>query len=87
MRNMEKKNLLYYITVVSFAALDASLYLDTHPQDEDAMEYFNHFIEARRQAVKEYSMRFGPLNLDQIKDSSDEWKWATQPWPWEGGGC
>ena len=86
-QNMEKKNLLYYIDVVSFAALDASLYLDTHPRDEEAMEYFNHFNEARQQAMQEYSRRFGPLNTDQVTDSSDEWTWATTAWPWEGGGC
>lgn len=87
MRNMEKKNLLYYINVVSFAALEASMYLDSHPDDEDAREYFNHYNQARQQAVREYSLRFGPLNTDQIKDSLDEWKWAKEPWPWEGGGC
>ena len=87
MRNMEKKNLLYYINVVSFAALEANLFLDTHPEDEEALEYFNHYSEARERALEEYSKRFGPLNLDQVRDNWDEWKWATQPWPWEGGGC
>ncbi|MBR0409726.1 MAG: spore coat protein CotJB [Eubacterium sp.] len=87
MRNMEKQNLLYYINVVSFAALDASLYLDSHPDDEEALEYFNHYNEARQQATEEYSARFGPLCLDKVTAAADQWKWATQPWPWEGGGC
>jgi len=85
MRNLEKKNLLYYINVVSFSALEARLYLDTHPEDKDALEYFSHFNEARKQAVKEYAARFGPLAADQIRDETDSWKWAMQPWPWEGG--
>ncbi|MBQ9155522.1 MAG: spore coat protein CotJB [Eubacterium sp.] len=87
MRNMEKKSLLYYINVVSFAALEANLYLDTHPEDEEALEYFHHYSDAREQALKEYAKRFGPLNTDQVRDGEDVWKWATQPWPWEGGGC
>ena len=65
MSKMEKKNLLFYIDAVSFAALDASLYLDTHPDDAEALEYFHHFNKARQQALHEYSVRFGPLTLNE----------------------
>ena len=85
MQNMEKRNLLYYIQVVSFAALDASLYLDTHPDDEEAMNYYRHFNKARQEAVREYAHRYGPLNPDQIREQSDEWQWTCGKWPWEGG--
>ena len=51
MSKMEKKNLLFYIDAVSFAALDASLYLDTHPDDAEALEYFHHFNKARQQEI------------------------------------
>lgn len=86
MMQMEQKNLRFYIDAVSFAALDASLYLDSHPDDPEALEYFHHFNGARQQALKEYSMRFGPLTLDTAQ-SSDRWKWALQPWPWEMEDC
>ena len=64
MSKMEQKNLLFYIDAVSFAALDASLYLDTHPNDAEALEYFHHFNKARQQALHEYAVRFGPLTLN-----------------------
>lgn len=83
MSKMEQKNLLFYIDAVSFAALDASLYLDTHPNDAEALEYFHHFNKARQQALHEYAVRFGPLTLNGTQ-TDDTWKWATQPWPWEG---
>lgn len=83
MSKMEQKNLLFYIDAVSFAALDASLYLDTHPNDAEALEYFHHFNKARQQALHEYAVRFGPLSLNGAQ-TDDTWKWATQPWPWEG---
>ena len=86
MMQMEQKNLRFYIDAVSFAALDASLYLDSHPDDPEALEYFHHFNRARQQALKEYSMRFGPLTLDTAQ-SSDRGKWALQPWPWEMEDC
>ncbi len=82
MSKMEQKNLLFYIDAVSFAALDASLYLDTHPNDAEALEYFHHFNKARQQALHEYAVRFGPLTLNGAQ-TDDTWKWATQPWPWE----
>ena len=82
MSKMEQKNLLFYIDAVSFEALDASLYLDTHPNDAEALEYFHHFNKARQQALHEYAVRFGPLTLNGAQ-TDDTWKWATQPWPWE----
>ena len=70
MSKMEQKNLLFYIDAVSFAALDASLYLDTHPDDAEALEYFHHFNKARQQALHEYAVRFGPLTLKRsVADS------------------
>lgn len=87
MMQMEQKNLRFYIDAVSFAALDASLYLDSHPNDKEALEYFNHYNRARQQALKEYAMRFGPLNLDTVQSEDCTWKWATQPWPWEMEDC
>lgn len=86
MMKNEQKNLRFYIDAVSFAALDASLYLDSHPKDPEALEYFHHFNKARQQALREYSMRFGPLTLDTVRDN-DYWKWALQPWPWEREDC
>ena len=87
MSQMEKKKLLFYIDAVSFAALDASLYLDTHPEDKEALDYFHHFNSARQQALHEYAVRFGPLTLGDVQHDGpckDSWKWAAQPWPWEG---
>lgn len=77
-----KQELLNYINVVSFAAIDANLYLDTHPKDEAAIEYFNNYQKARNQAVREYSAAFGPLNLDTA-DVRREFDWATDNWPWQ----
>ena len=65
----------------------ASLYLDTHPEDKEALDYFHHFNSARQQALHEYAVRFGPLTLGDVQHDGpckDSWKWATQPWPWEG---
>ena len=82
----EQEKLLHDIGVLDFVVIELSLYLDTHPTDRNAMEYYNHYNRMTNQAKKEYSEKFCPLTLalDDISDCGD-WKWATLPMPWEGG--
>lgn len=82
----EQEKLLHDIGVLDFVTIDMSLYLDTHPNDRNAMEYFNHYNRMSNQAKIEYSKKFGPLTL-ALADTSDcgEWDWAKLPMPWEGG--
>lgn len=82
-----QKQLLNWINVVSFAVVDSTLYLDSHPTDKEAMEYFNHFSKLRNEALKEYSERFTPLTIDCVNEDEDNWKWVNDKWPWERGGC
>lgn len=81
----EQENMLHNIGVVGFVALEMALYLDTHPTDREAMEYFNHYMRLKNQMTQEYANKFGPLTLSVADNSSKEWKWALQPMPWEGG--
>ena len=82
MAGYDKNKLRHYIDVVSFAVDEAKLFLDTHPDDKDALTYFNDYNKARNQAVAEYSTCFGPLVISEAS-CDREFKWATQPWPWE----
>ncbi len=87
-RNMGKKELMNYIDCTTFAVIDCGLYLDTHPTDKRALEYFKYQCECRNEAVAEYAKRFGPLTLDLVNMSDEDyWNWIDQPWPWEGGYC
>lgn len=83
---MERFKLFQWINMVSFAVNDITLYLDTHPMDKNAISYFNHFREARTQALDEYSRLYGPLTIDTALPE-DNWLWSTQSMPWEGGYC
>lgn len=87
-----QKQLLQHINEVSFALVDISLYLDTHPQDEQALAYCQEVKAIRKEAVDEYAKRFGPLTIDTADIcASRSWDWVNQPWPWEpqgkGGRC
>lgn len=83
---MNQKQLMQWINMVSFAINDIVLYLDTHTDDEEALNYFNHYKELRKQALRTYAEQYGPLTIDTA-NVTNYWCWATQPWPWEGGMC
>ena len=83
-----KKDLMDQIYLYSFAVDDAKLFLDTNPEDEDALAYFYECSRMRNQALKEYAKNFGPLTIDTVTDSCrDNWDWIDSPWPWQEGGC
>lgn len=71
------------IGIVSFVLVELGLYLDTHPTDHNAIEYFNHYNRIRQQMLKEFSMKYYPLTMD-MAESSKEWRWGGAPLPWEG---
>lgn len=79
---MNQKQLLLYLSQVSFALYDVVLYLDTHPNCQQALAYYNEMKQARKQALELYTQKFDPLFIDQV-DSDCEWTWVMTPLPWE----
>lgn len=83
-----RRDLLCLINQVSFAVDDVKLYLDTHPCDTAALDFFYEHSKTRNQALKEYAKYYGPLTIDTASTScSDRWNWINEPWPWQEGGC
>ena len=80
----QKEELLMDIGIVNFTLVDLTLFLDTHPNDRTAMEYFNHYVRIKNQLEREFSMKYYPLNLG-MAESNKEWRWGMAPLPWEGG--
>ena len=88
---MMPQMLLAWIDQVSFAVVEMNLYLDTHPEDEDALAFFREKVELRKEALKQYAEQYDPLTIDTANDRmSRSFEWVMQPWPWEvnrKGGC
>ncbi len=81
----EQSRLRHNIDIMDFVIVEMNEYLDTHPTDQDAIEYIRHYIRMKNQSMREYAMKFGPLSIsDADAGNQNEWKWAVQPWPWEG---
>lgn len=86
MMNSEREQLYHDIGVIGFVIVEMTEYLDTHPTDRDAIDYLNHYVRMKNQAMREYAMKYGPLRIsDSDGCNQNEWKWATQDWPWNGG--
>lgn len=82
MNKMNQKELLQHISEVSFMIDDITLYLDTHPECQEAMEEYCKYKNMRMSALHEYSEQYGALNRYQV-NPDDYWCWVNRPWPWE----
>ena len=51
----EKQKLLSMIRKYDFVLYELQLYLDTHPSDQKAMEYFNHYARIKTQMEREFA--------------------------------
>lgn len=78
-----ENELLKRVYETGFAIDDVSLYLDTHPTDRDAMNYYRYAKKLNQDAVQSYENAYGPLMISQV--TADTWNWVNDPWPWEGG--
>lgn len=94
----DQKTLLKQITEISFTVNDLTLYLDTHPLDENALTAFKQAMEQRKQLLKTYAENFEPLTIDCVcPDTNNKtafqtkyagqkhFTWSDGPLPWEGG--
>ena len=83
-----RKELMQRINEASFAVDEVKLFLNTHPCDRDALEYFKEYSHIRNEAMKMYAEHYGPLTIDTaICSEKNSWSWTEEPWPWQEGGC
>ena len=77
-----RRTLLDRVQMYEFAVIEANLYLDTHPQDQDALKYHDKYANLLEQAKAEYEKQFGALNPMKANNSA-RWSWVDDPWPWD----
>lgn len=78
----------FYVTMeqlqaVDFVLVDLTLYLDTHPDDFDAINQFNQFAKERKRLKKVIESNYGPLMQFGNSYSGYPWNWDDSPWPWQ----
>lgn len=70
------------IQIYGFILGDTALYLDTHPMDQAALNYYSKYRELNKKAIAEYTASYGPITMDDV-ESTNQWAWIDKPWPWE----
>ncbi|MBQ9543750.1 MAG: spore coat protein CotJB [Clostridia bacterium] len=77
------RNLINELYGVSFAVDDVTLFLDTHPGCEKALECFDDLKKIERSLEKEINSSCFALTAADDK-TEGSWGWICGPWPWEG---
>lgn len=79
----ERERALYQIQEMAFAAHDINLYLDTHPNDSNAIRLYNEYNKQEKMLSDAYERKYGPINLSDNEGlSMTPWSWINEPWPW-----
>lgn len=82
--NLSRDELMNILRELTFAVTDLNLFLDTHPDEEEALKTFTMLSAALRSYRHDYTAKFGPL---YATDSSDEtpfdWVSSEHKWPWQ----
>ena len=80
----EREKALRRVQIYKFALVEANLFLDTHPDDQQALNYYREHKHLYEKAVEDFTSKFGPLRMTDVKDNASMWEWIKGPWPWEG---
>ena len=72
------------LQVMAFALQELALYLDTHRDDQEALELYRAYQKMYHDAAAQYSQNCTPLNHATPVDGP--YKWLDDPWPWAYAG-
>ncbi len=80
----EKREMKKRIDALAFAIHEMVLFLDTHPENKQAMDMLRDFRRRRREAIANYESKFGCfVETTADVNPTDYWHWLDSPWPWE----
>ncbi len=69
------------LQVLAFAVQELALYLDTHREDQEALELYRAYQEMYHNCMKAYAKEQGPTN--HRTPVQGPYRWVEDPWPWE----
>ena len=67
---------------LDFMIKELNLYLDTHPEDEEAFALMKSVIGLAEEGREKYVKMYGPISVSDLKKCS-KYTWLRDPWPWE----
>ena len=84
MVNQKEKNgtQLNRLQGLNFAISELGLYLDTHRDDDDALELFNQYVNLYADMLQKYEQEHGTMT-QMGAGMTGRYTWTEGPWPWE----
>ena len=70
------------LQALGFAINELALYLDTHQDDDEALELYRQYQDMYHKGMMLYSKDQGPLN-HLSPGQGKQYRWLNDPWPWE----
>lgn len=83
MDGRRREELRRQIDELQFVALELNLFLDTHPNDKQALRDYAQVSQSLMRVVDIYQRTYGPLFGSGFGPSGYPWQWIEEPWPWE----
>lgn len=78
--NISRDDLMRAIMEADFVATDLKLYLDTHPDDERALELYREAVRQYKACKATFEDAFYPLNATAA-GRNGEWDWLDGTFP------
>lgn len=69
------------LQVLAFMIQELALYLDTHREDQEALELYQAYQEVYHKCMMQYTKDCTPLN--HRTPTEGPYRWLSDPWPWE----
>ena len=70
------------LMALDFVVQELKLYLDTHPDDQEAFAALQTCIRLSREGRRRYVEQYGPITVDDMRFAK-EFTWVNAPWPWQ----
>lgn len=80
--DINRVKLLREVMAADFTVIDLNLYLDTHPNEQNAIYLYNNSVQRAKMLREQYERTYGPLT-PFTHNYKNAWQWIERPWPWE----
>lgn len=77
----EQLEMLKKLMALDFYLVELSLFLNTHPNNQQALEDHNMTVREYQELKMDYVRRYGPLCIGCV--SEYPWQYVETAWPWQ----
>ena len=78
---MNRDEMLQRLSALDFYIIDLHLYLNTHPNDREAIQKYIAVVKEANELREQFEQQFGMLSPRST--SKYPWQWIEDPWPWQ----